>query len=752
MSDTNVPLPDERKESKPSALTPSSRVPASANGQWPVAGIAPLSAGPNLTVYFHALRRRWLAVVGMGLLCAAIAAPAVWFGVGAQYQAIAYFRVSMAETPVAFETDLGWTDRERFEIYKNTQQQYILSPFVLMAALRKPEVAQIPAIREERQKNRDPIIWLAKRLSVAFPGRAEVMTVSITRRDPQEALTLVRAVVEAYMTEVVNAERNRKRERLSELERVCTAKEEDIRSKRQQLKNLGQDYGTAETEMLTLKQRLVLEELTLYRGELARTQFELKRLQGELAAQKALLENVDRTEVPAVELDLLVQADPIARQLANELGWKKMDEVYTQSAVLPGVKSHYADRYRSEVQMLQEQFDARLETLRQKAKEKQRSTIESEIVRLETLVATMQAQYDAVAQEINTMRAQAEKFGITTVEIEMLRNDLKNAELVAAELTNEREKLRVELGSIPRIALLELPDSPPQMPTNTIPRILLTIFAALGSAVLPGVGIVLWDVGAQRINTTEEVSKGLRLPVIGAVPRIPPRVIRQLGTPSKRYQSWHLRLTESVDGIVARLLRKADLQPCRVIMVSSATGGEGKTTLATQLALSLARSGRRVVLVDFDLRRPAFDEVFNLPAAPGVCEFLRGKAAVDELVHPVATENLSVVTAGRWDRQALAALSNGNAATLFQRLRQDFDFVVVDTSPILPVADARFVSQLADTVVLSIFRDVSEAPKIQAACEILAAFGVPSVEAVVTGSNEHLYGGHTGYESTINAE
>ena len=191
-------------------------------------------------------------------------------------------------------------------------------------------------------------------------------------------------------------------------------------------------------------------------------------------------------------------------------------------------------------------------------------------------------------------------------------------------------------------------------------------------------------------------------------------MIRRLGVPSKRYQTWHVRLTESVDGIAARVLRKAEIEQCRVIMVSSASGGEGKTTLATQLALSLARAGRRTVLVDFDLRRPAFDEVFGLPLEPGVCEVMRRQNDVLTLVHHIATNNLAVITAGRWDRNALASLSNGAAADMFAKLREEYDFVVVDTSPILPVADARFVSQHVDSVVLSVFRDM-RAPKIRAA-------------------------------------
>jgi polysaccharide biosynthesis transport protein len=332
----------------------------------------------------------------------------------------------------------------------------------------------------------------------------------------------------------------------------------------------------------------------------------------------------------------------------------------------------------------------------------------------------------------------------------MMRAEIKNLDHLLTEIAGERDKLRVETRAMARVTLLQKADVP-EVPSNDFPRTAMTFLAILAGLCVPAVVVTLWDVRAKHINDCVDVSRGLRLPVIGSVPLIPARIIRRLGSPGKRYQTWHVRLTESVDGIAARVLRKAEMEQCRVIMVSSAMGGEGKTTLATQLALSLARAQRRTVLVDFDLRRPAFDEIFGVPLEPGVCEALRGQTAVFSLVHELATKNLSVLTAGRWDRSALASLSNGTAAAMFKELRAEYEFVVVDTSPILPVADARFVSQHVDSVVLSVFRDISEAPKIQAACEILAAFGVHTVEAVVTGSNDNMYGQHMGYESTIPA-
>ena len=119
---------------------------------------------------------------------------------------------------------------------------------------------------------------------------------------------------------------------------------------------------------------------------------------------------------------------------------------------------------------------------------------------------------------------------------------------------------------------------------------------------------------------------------------------------------WRMRYTEAVDGVVARLLRNAECDQSRVILVTSAMSGEGKTWLATQLAMGLARAQRRTVLVDFDLRQPALDGALGLPLGPGVCEALRGQGEIAQMVQPTDTEFFSVVTAGSWNRQVLPAL------------------------------------------------------------------------------------------------
>ncbi|MBN1394771.1 MAG: P-loop NTPase [Pirellulales bacterium] len=749
MADDISRLPSDQSDPRSMALLPNGgdeRTNAGFNGA--MSG-EPLKKGPDPVVYLHALRRRWLMIFGIGVLIAAIAGPAVWLGMGKQYTATGFLHVAMTETPVAFKAEGTWTDVSRYEIYKNTQLQYILNRFVLMGALRKTEVASIPVIQKERLTG-DVVEWLSKSLHVGFPGRSEVMSVSLSLPDPGHAQTIVQSVIDSFMAEAVNNERDEKRERYDELERVCADKEREIRKKREVLRGLGMRFNTTNPNMLNTGQKLELEQVSMLRHQQFSTHFEIKRLESELAAKRAVLASAENMQVPALELDIMLQSDPVARQLGMELAFRQMDAAYTQERVKEGVNNQHVARYLSEFDRLQQQYNRRVEELRVKAQEKKRTEIETAVLELETTLASFHEQYELLTKDILERVEKAKSFGETNVDIEMLQAELRQQELMAAELASERDKLKVELRSKPRISELGTVEKP-LVASNTLMRIFFTVFVSLVSFAVPGLVITFFDVRAGRINSSDDVTHKLQLPVIGSVPRIPAQVIHHLASPSKRYRNWHLRLTESIDGIAARLLHESDQKLSHVIMVSSASGGEGKTTLATQLALSLARTGRRTVLVDFDLRRPSFDEVFGAPLSPGVSELLRGQNGVDEIINPSAAENLSVVTAGQWDRQALASLANGNAAPLFEELRKSFEFVVVDTSPILPVADARFVSLLADVVVLSVFRDVSQASKIQAAYDILAAFGVQSVEAVITGLNEHSYGKHMGYESTLNA-
>jgi capsular exopolysaccharide synthesis family protein len=188
------------------------------------------------------------------------------------------------------------------------------------------------------------------------------------------------------------------------------------------------------------------------------------------------------------------------------------------------------------------------------------------------------------------------------------------------------------------------------------------------------------------------------------------------------------------------LLHKLESEGHRVILVTSAKAGEGKSTLVAQLATSLADSGHSTLLIDFDLRRPILHQYFGLPLAPGVTDVLRGGMELDQAVQAAEHANLRVLAAGnRLPGSLLQDAASGSLKALFVTARANYEIVLVDSCPLLPVVDGRLVGQHTDGAILSVIKDVSKLPQITAACSIMADYGIPALGCVVTGDNNDFY-------------
>jgi capsular exopolysaccharide synthesis family protein len=141
-------------------------------------------------------------------------------------------------------------------------------------------------------------------------------------------------------------------------------------------------------------------------------------------------------------------------------------------------------------------------------------------------------------------------------------------------------------------------------------------------------------------------------------------------------------------------------RPLRVILVTSPLPSEGKTTLANNLAIALAKTGK-TCLVDADLRRPTIGTCFHIPPGRGLEHYLQGVATLEQVcVQPPAVENLTIIPAMLPVQHAVHLLTHQRMNQLISQLREMFDFVVIDTPPILPYADGRALSTIADGVVL----------------------------------------------------
>jgi capsular exopolysaccharide synthesis family protein len=212
-----------------------------------------------------------------------------------------------------------------------------------------------------------------------------------------------------------------------------------------------------------------------------------------------------------------------------------------------------------------------------------------------------------------------------------------------------------------------------------------------------------------------------------------------VGAPSARDQFWQGRLTESVDALRTLLLRAAGDGP-KVIMVTSALGGEGKTSLAGQLAVSLARGWRKTLLIDGDVRQPAAHQLFNLQAEPGLCEVLRGEMEPNDVIQTTSVSRLWLMSAGHWDAHAVQALAQEGSHSLFTQLKEQYEYIIVDSSPVLPVADALVMGQHMDAVLLAVRCGASRLPAVYAANHRLHLLGVPVLGAVAIAGTGEIHG------------
>ena len=332
---------------------------------------------------------------------------------------------------------------------------------------------------------------------------------------------------------------------------------------------------------------------------------------------------------------------------------------------------------------------------------------------------------------VKDMEGKADKIGAWNNDLEAQRAEINRLGKVLDDIGVEKEKLAVELKAPPRVTVWQNADLQKR---DIKKQALAAVAAPVGVILLVCMGVAWLDVRQRRVRSAGEVASGLGIRVVGAVPGVPHLERRLVGPNGETELEGHPVL-DSFDSIRTQLLRDDGAETARVLLVTSAASGEGKTTLAGHLAGSLARAGRKTLLIDGDLRRPCVHQLLELPQQPGLSEVLLGEVEAAEAVQNTAQDCLAVVTAGQWDREVMQALSRDGLEGIFEKLREEFDFIVIDSHPVLSATDSLLIGQHADAVILSVLRDVSRTPQVYAASQKLTALGIRVLGAVVNGAD-----------------
>ena len=162
-----------------------------------------------------------------------------------------------------------------------------------------------------------------------------------------------------------------------------------------------------------------------------------------------------------------------------------------------------------------------------------------------------------------------------------------------------------------------------------------------------------------------------------------------------------------------------DRENVKTILITSGTPGDGKTLTAVNLAGSFAQAGRKTLLIDCDLRKPRVNKVFNQSKTPGITDYLIGNAAYEEILRPDGLEKLKFISAGTIPVNPSELLGSNKMAEFFEKMKNEFDMIVIDSPPVLAVTDAEILSRMADVTILVAYVDRTKTEVLAKASELL---------------------------------
>jgi succinoglycan biosynthesis transport protein ExoP len=366
------------------------------------------------------------------------------------------------------------------------------------------------------------------------------------------------------------------------------------------------------------------------------------------------------------------------------------------------------------------------------------------------VIESARNEYEAAMQEERSFAGQLEAQKGAAMDLDrksggylVLQRQAETNRLVYQSLLQQQKELRVVSNSrtnnVQVMDRAELPGAPfsPNARRDWFTAMVAGLLVALGLAF----GLEYLD---DTIKTPDDVAQRLRLPLLGLVPSVGGKRVPLLTEPVPH------DFGEAFRSLRTSLVFTSGAEGPRVIAVTSSQPLEGKTTTACNLGLVLALGGSRVLLVDADLRRPGLHTVVGAKNDIGLSHLLVGQARVREAVQKTNEPNLFVISAGRIPPNPSELLSSERMQALLANLRAGpFDWVIIDTPPVLAVTDAVIVARAVSGVVFVIGSEMTRRVHAERAIETLTAGRPKSLGAVLNrvdfDRNKYYYSRYYGY-------
>lgn len=697
-------------------------------------GGQPEKAWPTLTELVSALKRRLVLATFLGALVGVATASAVWLAMpSGKHNVRALLHIKPLPSAINNQETIG-----NFDDHKKTLQAMVKLRRVLDQALQDPAVSRLGMVTTSD----DPAQMLDESLAITWAA-PDLMSVGMTGNEYGEMKVLVDAVVKSFLESARSEENISSSKRRKDQEATLRDLEEKIKARREAMERIQKVSGNAADPVSTA--HLIQghrADISRYSNDIYSEEQAVRLLEIDIKRHQQDLKMLDEVPVDIADLEQAARNDPqvIEKQLAvTQLERRLADGLKSMSPGSPALVE-----LDGRIKKAREEVGRTVEGLRPvyekaiRADSKRR--VGAKLATDQTTLATRKQYLDGMYKIRSTKEAELKDLvaggNNQRVEDEELKPLLEQKALVLTQMVKDGSSLSKDS----RITLKE--DAIVILNQKLRQKVLVALGAFVGGTllVMAAIGFLEWR--SRRVDSVDQVINELGMRVIGTIPAFPSKQSLKSGDAAQN-QNWRFVLNESVNSARTMLLHTAKTQNMQVLMVTSAMQGEGKTSLASQLATSMATAGLRTLILDCDLRNPSMHKLFDAQLTPGCSEVLCQEVDVSDAVQPTSVPNLWLIPAGQCSNRVISALAQGHPLeTLFNRLRGQFDFIVVDSCPVLPVADTLLVGQHVDGVVLSILQDISQLPKVQTTAERLTQLNIPLLGTVVNGikPDVHAYG------------
>ena len=594
------------------------------------------------------------------------------------YQARARISIERLRAPLSEQS--GYAG----EAFYQTQYEIIGSTNVAALAAYKLGRSESP----EQAKADRQAETIRRAVSIQPETNNRVVRISTRQRDPQVAAALVNRVVDSYIEFARANEEALAKRRQKELQDQINILELDVSSLRETIDEFMKDRNLQEQrqqELMLTKRINALVEAQIPAKVAAETSLkEYNELKEEYDSGDDLVTNVKSAQADRIDAQI--------RDIETEMhlmGVGKTEQALESDA-------RYL-RYRE----LKEQHKREYSDVMAKA---QRDANDRELERAENAMernVKIEETYERQLAEVRTKVDELVKGLTALARYEELRKELANymsmrdglkQQLLMARLSDDMAVLNIQVLDEAQ------PPSEPAYPNKTQLSLVVVILALMSS-----LGLVFFlDYMDRTIRKPEDIEQGLRMPFLGFVPGAH-------FANNNSFRQEKVILTDPTSGpaesyrkVRAKLNVYRAESHARTFVITSTTAGEGKTSLSTNLAISFAQSNLNVLLIDADMRHPKVHEIFGLERVPGLGDHLDGECAWESAVRSVGISGLSIIAAGTGGSRSAELLENPRFDELLTQVREKYDVIVIDSPPVLGVADATVLCNAADATLFVI--------------------------------------------------